>query len=84
LGLIIDDRLNWKARPGKKLGQLKTQAHKKWGRDQKTILRIYQMIVLSILRYGELIYGTTTKPALKTLEPIQNKGVKLALGVFAK
>jgi hypothetical protein len=41
------------------------------------------MIVLSTLRYRELIYGTATKPALKTLEPIHNKGVKLALGVFA-
>jgi hypothetical protein len=57
LGLIIDDRLNWKinlkdvkARAGKKLGLLKTLAHKKWGRDQKTLSRIHQMIVLSTLR----------------------------------
>jgi hypothetical protein len=41
------------------------------------------MVLLSTLRYGESIYGTATKPALKTLEPIHNKGVKLALGVFA-
>jgi hypothetical protein len=89
LGLIIDDRLNWKvhlknvnARADKKLGILKTLAHKKWGGDQKTLLRIHQMIVLSTLRYRESIYGTATKPALKTLEPIHNKGVKLALGVF--
>jgi hypothetical protein len=41
------------------------------------------MIVLSTLRYGESIYGTATKPALKTFEPIHNKGVKLALGAFA-
>jgi hypothetical protein len=40
------------------------------------------MIVLSTLRYGKSIYATTTKPALKVLEPIHNKGVKLALGVF--
>jgi hypothetical protein len=72
-----------KARAGKKLGLLKTLAYKKWGGDQKTLLRIHQMIVLSTLRYGESIYGTITKPALKTLVPIHNKGVKLALGVFA-
>jgi hypothetical protein len=72
-----------KARAGKKLGLLKTLAHKKWGGDRKTLLRIHQMIVLSTLRYGESIYGTSTKPALKPLELIHNKGVKLALGVFA-
>jgi hypothetical protein len=70
LGLIIDDRLNYKvqlkdvkARAGKRLGLLKTLAHKKWGGDQKTLLRIHRMI-----RYGESINGTATKPALKTLE----------------
>jgi hypothetical protein len=75
LGLIIDDRLKWKvdlkdvkARVGKKLKRLRTLAHKKWEGDQKTLLRI---------RYGELNYGTTTKPALKTLELTHNKGVKL-------
>jgi hypothetical protein len=82
LGPIIDDRLNLKvhlkdvkARAGKKLGLLKALAHTKWGGDQKTLLRIHQMIVLSTLRYGESICGTATKPALKKLEPIHNKGV---------
>jgi hypothetical protein len=41
------------------------------------------MIVLSTLRYGESIYGTATNLALKTLEPIHKKSLKLALGVFA-
>jgi hypothetical protein len=80
LGLIIDDKLNWKvhlkdvkARASKKLRLLKTQAYKKWGGDQKTLLRIHQMIVLSTLRYGESIYGAATKPALKTLESIHTQ-----------
>jgi hypothetical protein len=71
-----------KERAGKKLALLKTLAHKKWGGDQKMKLRIHQMIVLSTLRCGKSIYETTTKPALKILEPIHNKSVKLALGVF--
>jgi hypothetical protein len=41
------------------------------------------MIVLSTISYVEPIYGTATKPALKTLEPKHNKGVKPALGDFA-
>jgi hypothetical protein len=67
----------------KKLRLQKILAHKKWGEDQKTLLRIHQMIVLSTLRSGESIYGPAKKPVLKTLEPIHKKGVKLALGVFA-
>jgi hypothetical protein len=73
LGLIIDDRLNWnvhlkdvKARAQKKLGLLKTPAHKKWGGDRKTLLRIHQMIVLSILRLEESIYGTSHKISIRT------------------
>jgi hypothetical protein len=29
--------------------------------DQKTLLRIHQMVVLSTLRYGETIYGSVSK-----------------------
>jgi hypothetical protein len=43
-----------------------TRAHKKWGEDQKKLLRTHQMIALSTLRYAESIHGTATKPALKT------------------
>jgi hypothetical protein len=52
---------------------LKTLEHKKWGVDKKMLLRIHRIIVLR----GK-IYRTATKPALKTLEPIHNKSVKLA------
>jgi hypothetical protein len=45
---------------------------------------IHRMIVILILRYGESIYGTTTKPALKILEPIHNKGVKLNFAMLAE
>jgi hypothetical protein len=68
LGLVIDV-IDVKAQAGKKL--LNTLALKKWGGDQKR----YQMTVLSTLHYGESIYGTATKLALKTLEPKHNKSV---------
>jgi hypothetical protein len=47
------------------------------GEDHKTLLRIHQMIVLLTLRYGETAYGSASKSALKTIEPIQYKGVKM-------
>jgi hypothetical protein len=41
------------------------------------------MIVLSTIRYGETIYGSASKSALRKIEPVHHKRVKIALGVFA-
>jgi hypothetical protein len=74
LGLISDEKLNWKeqlktvkACASKKLNLLKTMAHKEWRKDQKTLLRLHQMVVLSTLRYGETVYGSASKSALRTI-----------------
>jgi hypothetical protein len=56
---------------------------KKWGENQKTLLRIKQMVVLLTLRYGETVYGSASKSALRTIEPLHPKGVKITVGVFA-
>jgi hypothetical protein len=49
--------------------------------DQNILLRIHQMVVLSTLRYGETIYDSASKAALKTIEPVHHKVFKIALGV---
>jgi hypothetical protein len=58
-GLVIDERMNWnkhiqedKERVGKKLNLTKCLSHTTWVADQKTLLKIHQMIILSMLRYG--------------------------------
>jgi hypothetical protein len=86
----IFEKFNWKehlktvkARASKKLNLLKTLAHNEWGGDQKTLLRIHQLVVLSTLRCGETVYGSASKSALRTIEPVHHKGVKFALRVFA-
>jgi hypothetical protein len=86
LGMIFDEKFDWKellqtvkARPSKKLNLLKTLAPKKWGGDQKTLLKLHQMVVLSTLRYSETVYGSASKSALRTIEPVHHKGVKIAL-----
>jgi hypothetical protein len=60
LGLIFDKRLNWKehiedskARAMKIMSIIKSLAHKKWGADQQTFLKIHQMMILPTLRYGD-------------------------------
>jgi hypothetical protein len=43
--------------------------HTSWGADQKTLLKIHQMIILSTLRYGETAYGSASKAVLRKLYP---------------
>jgi hypothetical protein len=72
-----------KARAMKNLNIIKSLAHKKWGADQQTLLRIHQMIIFSTLRYGDAAYGSASPTTLKTLDPVHHKGVRLALETFA-
>jgi hypothetical protein len=82
----FDEGLNWKehikARSTKKLNLLKNLSHTSCCSDQKTLFRIHQMIVLSTLRYGEETYGSASCAALRQLDAVHHKGVKLALGTF--
>jgi hypothetical protein len=51
--------------------------------DQKTLLRIHQMIILPKLKYGDAAYGSASPTTLKTLDPVHHKGVRLAYETFA-
>jgi hypothetical protein len=62
---------------------IKCLAHTKWGADQENLLIIHKMVILSTLRYGEEAYGSASKSVLIKLEPTHNRGIRLALGVFA-
>jgi hypothetical protein len=47
------------------------------------IIRIHRMIILSTIRYEEEAYGSASKTVLNKLETTHNRGIKLALEVFA-
>jgi hypothetical protein len=49
----------------------------KWGADQGMLLRVHEMMVLSALEYG-----SASNAQLKRLEPVHNKGLRIALGAF--
>jgi hypothetical protein len=44
---------------------------------------MHKMIILSTSRYGKEVYVSASKVVLKKLEPTHNRGIRLALGVFA-
>jgi hypothetical protein len=74
-----------KAMETRKLNLLKSLSHTSWGSDQRILLRIHQMIVLSVstLRYWEEAYGSASCTILRQLDAVHHKSVRLALGTFA-
>jgi hypothetical protein len=46
------------------------------------LLRVHEMLVLSALEYGSVAYGSARDGQLKRLEPMHNKGIRIAIGVF--
>ena len=89
LGLIFDRNLSFKSHIAslkrkcqKALNLLKVVSHQHWGADKKTVLILYRALVRSKLDYGSVVYGSARPSYLKTLEPIQNQALRLALGAF--
>ena len=84
LGLIFDSHMNWKAHLQyiktkciKALNLLKVLTHTNWGATRKIMIMLYKATILSIIDYASPIYSSASPSALKTLDPIQNTGIRL-------
>ena len=89
LGLIFDKKLTFlphlkdtKLRCQKALNLLKILSNPEWGGDTEILLHLYHSMVRSKLDYGCQVYGSARKSYLKLLDPIQNQGLRLALGAY--
>jgi len=89
LGLTFDHKVNWnkhikklKATSSKKLNIIKSVSHFKWGADRKTLLILYNSLIQSTLDYGSIIYSLANQKTLKTLNTVQNAGIRMAIGAF--
>ena len=90
LGIIFDVKLTWiphlknlRDTATKPLQLLRLLSHLRWGSDRKTMLRIYESVLLSKLNYGSHLYSSAKpKKLLRMLEPIQNEALRLATGAF--
>ena len=89
LGILFDRKLSFiphikylKAKCLKALNLLKVLSHTSWGADRTTLLKLYRSLVRSKLDYGCIIYGSARKSYLQMLDPIHNRGLRLALGAF--
>ena len=57
-------------------------AHKDWGADQHTLLKLYRTLICSKIDYGCFIYGAARSTFFKPLNTVHHEGLKLTLGAF--
>ena len=65
-----------------KLGILRCIAHKDWGGDRETTLRIHRALIRSKFDYGSVIYAAAKDRLLKTLDPVHNEALRICTGAF--
>ena len=87
--MIFDRKLSFiphnkylKAKCLKAFKLLKVLSHTSWGADRTILLDLYWSLVQSKLDYDCIIYGYARKSYIQMLDPIHNKGLRLALGAF--
>ncbi|GFY05981.1 probable RNA-directed DNA polymerase from transposon X-element [Trichonephila clavipes] len=88
LGVIFDRRLTFlphilhlRKRCEKSLNLLKVLSNTSWGAD-RTLLRVYQAIVLSRIDYGCVVYGSACNSTLKKLDPVHHMALRICSGAF--
>ena len=89
LGVLFDKRLTFlphikdlRLRCQNALNVLKVLSNPEWGGDTEHLLHLYHSLIRSKLDYGCAVYGSASKSNLRMLDPIQNQGLRLALGAF--
>jgi hypothetical protein len=90
LGLIFNTRMNWnehhlqyKTKFEENEHHQMLSPHQMGSRPRKPSHYTQNVNSISTLRYGEEAYGSASKALQKKLEPTYNRGIRLALGVFA-
>ena len=87
LGMLLDPRLDWslhlsnlRQKVLRSFDLLRVVSGHSWGADQATLLRLYSALCRSKLDYGSQIYGSATKTALKMLDPVHHRGLRICTG----
>ena len=88
LGVVLDPRLSMTHHISHIQGKCKRRLNlfrcltSAPGVDRKTLLRLYTSIVLPIIEYGAIIYDGGRQSQLVKLEAIQNRFIRIALGIM--
>ena len=80
LGVLVDDRLNWKPQVSKLCSKLSNVcgilSKVRHYLDRNSLMNIYNSLFDSRLRYGMLAWGTASEQSLSKLRVLQNKAVR--------
>ena len=89
LGILFDNKLsfiphlrNLRDKCLKALNLLRVVAHRDWGGDFLTLIKLYRCFIRSKLDYGCIVFGSARKSYIQMLDPIQNQSLRLCLGAF--
>ena len=89
LGLVFDRRLTFRADVkymktvcDKALNVLRVVGHTDWGDDKVVLLRLYRALVRFKLDYSCIVYGSTSRSVLRTLDAVHHAGLRIFLGAF--
>ena len=87
-GVYLTTKLNWRlhienliSEARKRLNFLKIVNTRSWSQDTKTLLHLSISLVRSKLIYGQEVYFSAPNTHLKKLQSIDNKAIKLSIGV---
>lgn len=85
----FDSKMSWsthikelKSECKKRLTILKTIAHKSWGADTITLKLTFKALIMAKLDYGAVIYQSAKTHWLKSLDPVINTGMRIAIGAY--
>lgn len=89
LGLIWDTKLSWKPhvayvkmKCNKVINFLRSVATHHWGADQTILIRLYRSFLRSIIDYGFIVYGNTSKQTLLPIFSTAQEALRIATGAF--
>lgn len=89
LGLWLDKTLTWKChidnilhKSEKYINILKSVVTSKWGADPNVCLLFYRATIRSIMDFGCIFYGQSSKSQLSKITRLQNKCLRLCLGML--
>ena len=89
LGVLYDSKLTFlphlkqlKTKCMKAMNLMKVVAHRDWGADRDTLLKLYHCMIRSKVDYGCIVYDSARKSYKQIIDPVQNTALRLCLGSF--
>lgn len=89
LGMVMDSKLKWNehiqyihGKAVKSLNVIRMLSGTDFGSDISMLIRMHKALVISLMDYGSFLFQNASGTSLKTLDVINNRGMRCVLGAF--